>query len=296
MSRTVITFFLPHVSPCTLRAKTKARYNARYASKNAVIGLCLSIILLGGCVATTNDQNQLNTVQEHADAAQLVRLGNTTRDGGDLNSAAALYRRAHNVEPEWLDPLLLLGDTAMRMRVYADAETAYRAALAIDAANLEATLGLGRVLLQVGQYDGALSQFRSTIAIAPMDGRGYNGAAVSLDLVGDYATAQTLYHQAIAINPERISLYNNFGLSLALSGAYDEAIALLSDMLKRGEGNVQSRQHLSLVYGLANEEDSAANIARMDLSEPEVQNNLAYYRRLRALDPTARAAAVYGLK
>ena len=288
MSRTVITYFLPHVSPCARKAKAKARYNARYASKNAVIGLFLSIILLGGCVATTNDQNQLNTMQEHADAAQLVRLGNTTRDGGDLNSAAALYRRAHNVSPEWLDPLLLLGDTAMRMQVYADAETAYRAALVIDTANLEATLGLGRVLLQVSQYDGALSQFRSAITIAPMDGRGYNGAAVSLDLVGDY--------QAIAINPERLSLHNNLGLSLALSGAYDEAIVFLTDMLKRGEGNVQSRQHLSLVYGLANEEGSAANIARMDLSEPEVQNNLAYYRHLRALDPVARAAAVYGLK
>ncbi len=54
------------------------------------------------------------------------------------------------------------------------------------------------------------------------------------------------------------------------------------------------RQILALAYGFAGRMDRAAAIARVDLDEAAVQNNLTYIASLRNLDDKARIAAVLG--
>ena len=53
------------------------------------------------------------------------------------------------------------------------------------------------------------------------------------------------------------------------------------------------RLNLALVYGLSGNNAAARQVARIDLDEPAVRRNLAYYRTLRALnDPKATLNAV----
>ncbi|MCH8038427.1 MAG: hypothetical protein IIC53_15070, partial [Proteobacteria bacterium] len=79
-----------------------------------------------------------------------------------------------------------------------------------------------------------------------------------------------------------------------LTGDFDEATRILREIAADPLATVRNRQNLALVYGLAGQPAKAAKIARMDLDEAAVRNNLAYYETLRALSGHAKATAVLG--
>jgi len=53
-----------------------------------------------------------------------------------------------------------------------------------------------------------------------------------------------------------------------------------------------TRQTLALIYGLKGNVAEAARISRIDLDDPSVEHNLAYYQTLRELSPEARSQAI----
>jgi len=257
--------------------------------------LVATMLVLSACEAIPALENTPPTDGSRAQAEQFVRLGDSTRDAGDFESAATLYRRAMDSQPNWDEPLLRLGEVALRLNVLSDAELAFRSAAALNNANLSAHLGLGRTLLRLGDHQQALSVFEMVIEQENRDGRSYNGAAIALELLDRHDDAQALYLDGIAADPTRISLYNNRGLSMAVAGNYAKAIEWLNGVLQEGNGNVQTRQTLALVYGLSGDETNAAKIAHMDLGVDDVNNNLQYYARLRQLPDAERTSAIFGL-
>ena len=60
----------------------------------------------------------------------LMKVADATRAGGDLSNAVSLYRRAHQLQPQSVQPLQRLGDTLAQMQSYTDAVQAYQAAQA----------------------------------------------------------------------------------------------------------------------------------------------------------------------
>ncbi len=58
----------------------------------------------------------------------------------------------------------------------------------------------------------------------------------------------------------------------------------------------RARRNLALVYALAGADEQAAAVARADLKEWQVQNNLLYYDLLQGLSGRELAAAVFGVK
>ena len=83
-------------------------------------------------------------------------------------------------------------------------------------------------------------------------------------------------------------------MSLALAGAFDESIEMLRELAAAPGATPRVRQNLALVYGLAGQPERAAAVARIDLDEASVRNNLAYYQALRGLSGRSRAAAILG--
>src|SRR5579871_4025418 len=54
-------------------------------------------------------------------AETLLKIGDETRNSGDLSNALALYRRAHEVQPGSVAPLQRIGETLAQMQSYTDA-------------------------------------------------------------------------------------------------------------------------------------------------------------------------------
>jgi Flp pilus assembly protein TadD len=243
-------------------------------------------LVMGGCSMIMPDvgKGSLNAGTENqlSEADSIVRVADATRERGDLATAAALYRRAHEVDPQQTDTLLRLGSTLSQTGNSAEAAEAFRRVLRIDSNNTEALRGLGMTMLQRNQVDLAIQHFQSALALEE-DVRLYNALGVGYDMKGDHQAAQAYYRVGLQVEPNNLSVRSNYGLSLALSGAYDEAISVLGSLASDPMAGPQHRQVLAMAYGLAGNEEAAAQTARIDLGEDAVAQNLRLYNSLRAL-------------
>ena len=227
-------------------------------------------------------------------AGLALYIADKLADSGDYRSAVTIYQMAHRQNPDDPAGLLGLGESLRRLGANVEAEQAFRHANARAPKNPDILRGHGNNLVALGRPKAALKQYRAALRLTPDDPRLFNGMGVALDLMGAHLTAQARYREGLKITPDNASLRNNLGLSLVLSGNYADAIASLGEFAEGPEGHASHRQILALAYGFAGRMDRAAAIARMDLDEAAVQNNLNYIASLRALDDKARIAAVLG--
>ena len=252
--------------------------------------------VLAGCAGQVPTPEEIQADENDSRYAQIMRIAETTRAGGDLSGAATFYRRAHTMAPERAEPLLALGETSAALGLPDEAANAYRAALAINADNPEARRGYGKILIALNRPERAEQQFRAAIDLEPGDHRSYNGLGVALDLLGKHEQAQQNYVDGMEKAPDNSFLRNNLALSLALTKNYGEAIEALREIAGDPVAGRRARQNLALVYALAGQNDKAAAVASMDLKDDEVRNNLAYYASLRKLDGRALAEVVFGVE
>ena len=224
----------------------------------------------------------------------LLRVARGTRDNGDFASAVTIYKRVHDMASNRADVLVELGQVLSALGAHNEAADTFRKAVKLEPKNVDALRGLGNNLLAMNQPQLALEQFAAALALQE-DPRVYNGMGVVHDMNGSHDSAQSSYKSGLALAPNDFSLRNNMALSLALAGKFDEATQILGLLVKETGANIRHRQNLALIYGLAGKFGEAASIARLDLDEPAVQSNLAYYQTLRALPAKDRAAAVFGI-
>jgi len=234
-----------------------------------------------------------NLAPEQSEATML-QVADETRAGGDLGSAVGLYRRAHEMALRDPVPLARAGETLAQLQAYTEAAEAYQAALALAPSDGDLHRGFGNVLLALGKPQLALAHLEIAAGKNPGDARVHNALGVAHDLAGRHDLAQQDYRRGISLAPDQLSLRNNLGLSQALSGDYNGAIATLSDLVSRPGATARNRQNLALVYGLAGDTTHAASVARGDLDDAAVRNNLNYYTLLRNLDDVGRTAAILG--
>ena len=123
--------------------------------------------------------------------------------------------------------------------------------------------------------------------------RALNALGVANDLVGRQDLALAAYRRGLAVAPGDLALRNNLGLSLALAGHFEQALDQLGPLGEGPEASRRTRQNLALVYGPAGDLSAARRVGRADLSEHELEANLAYVASVRGLaDPSLRASAM----
>jgi Flp pilus assembly protein TadD len=244
-------------------------------------GVSALALALGACSAGLQEKAESEAKSDSAGAAALVRIGDASRAGGDLQSAVGFYERASLVAPNDAATQMRLATALLEMGAYGEAEAAFKRVLATDPNNIDAMRGLGNIYIATDQAQHAVEQFQGVIAKKPSY-QAYNGLGVALDLEGQHPAAQKAYHEGLAQNATSLTLQNNLALSLALSGDYPAAIQLLQRVAQNPQATLRHRQNLALVYGLAGDNAHAAAVAKQDLDAKAVEANLAYYAWLRA--------------
>ncbi len=282
---------------------TQATRERRPARHLIVRPLMLTVFLALSACSVFSGKDTAGTRASGATAGNLapeqsedtmLKVADETRAGGDLSNAVGLYRRAHEMAPRDTVPLARAGDTLAQLQDYTAAADAYQAALSIDSNDPDLHRGFANVLLALGKPQLALAHLEIAVSKNTGDARIYNALGVAHDLAGRHDLAQEDYRKGLALAPDQLSLRNNLGLSQALSGDFSGGIATLSDLVSRPGATARNRQNLALVYGLAGDDVHAALVARSDLDEAAVKNNLAYFTLLRSLDDVGRTAAILG--
>ena len=275
--------------------KSAATHSFHRSALRAVL-LASVAFAASGCAGDNFWEPSAKTTASEANspAETLLRVARGTRDNGDFASAVTIYKRVHDLDRDRADVLVELGQVLSALGAHNEAAETFRKAVKLAPNNVDALRGLGNTLLAMDQAALALEQFVAALAVQE-DPRVYNGMGVVHDMNGSHDSAQSSYKSGLGLAPNDFSLRSNMALSLALAGKFDEAIQILGRMIKEPGSTVRHRQNLSLIYGLAGKFGEAASIARLDLDEPAVQGNLAYYETLRSLPAKDRAAAVFGI-
>lgn len=221
----------------------------------------------------------------------MLRMAASTHDAGDPSAAARLYQQAIKLEPARHEAYTLLGETLVEMGANDEAAQTFEEALERDEGNLAAHRGYGRAMLGLKQPEAAIEHYEAVIAAAPGDVQAYNGLGVAHDLAGRHDAAQAAYRQGLEQVPDSMLLRNNLGLSLTLAGDFDQGIRLLETVANEPGARARNRQNLALAYGLKGDLAAAERISRLDLDDEAVQNNLAYFAALAAVDNERRRAA-----
>jgi len=252
--------------------------------------------LLAGCGTAPNAgvRNGTERLAAESSAGTLLRVGDAARAAGDLGTAIQLYQRAAAAAPQDAVPLTRLAAALTDAQAYTEASGAYAQAATLAPGDPEIEHGTGRILLLTGKPLLALPHLEAALAKRGDDPKLYNALGLAHDLAGRHDLAQAAYRQGLARSPSNPALLNNLGLSQALAEDFPAAIDTLSALAALPAATARHRQNLALAYGLAHETAKAAAVARTDLDERAVKNNLAYYAMLRGLGPEARTAAIFG--
>ena len=243
----------------------------------------------------------------NADSESLMRVATNARDAGDPRAAIPLYQKAARLAPASPAPLIALGQTLNELAAYEEAADAWTDALFLAPNNATALTGYGVTLTGLNQPQLARARYESALAVladpelpvaSDFDERTLrNGLGVVYDMIGEPGLAQASYRAGLSLAPNDLGLANNLGLSLALSGQYDEAITVLERAAEHPRAGAKHRLNLALAFGLAGRTDDAARVARLDLDEQLVVQNLSYYHVIRGLaDHAERVAAVGSLR
>lgn len=273
------------------------------ASRPTTVAAVCALLALTACAPNSVRSPLEPRLPAEAAAAQeqnrygtLMRMAASTRSAGDPAAAVQLYRQAVEIEPERPEAYVLLGDTLVELGAHDEAARVFEAALGRDKDSLAAHKGYARALVALNRPETAIGHYQAVLSADPNDLQAYNGLGVAYDLVGDHEAAQQVYRDGLEVAPDSMLLRNNLGLSLALAGQHDESIRILRSVVDEPGARARNRQNLALAYGLKGDLVAAEQVSRIDLDEQAVENNLAYYATIAALDDRKVRAAAVGVQ
>jgi len=143
-------------------------------------------------------------------------LGSAYGESGDLDAAAASFRRATELAPHLAAAWFNLGHTCDRLSRKHDAERAYARTLALDPSHVPARIARAGTLTVLGDLDESAAEFR----------------------------------EALRRQPDAVSAWS--GLAGLKSTRLDEAeIARLGELYRSGDLDINSRIVLGFAYGQA---------------------------------------------
>ena len=253
--------------------------------RRGALAALLLAALLGGCASAGQGSVQNSALSPDG----LMRMGDKARDRGELPVAAALYRKAHDADPQRVKPLVSLGQVLMDMQRPDQASEAFSAALVVDGRNLDALRGLGNARLALHQPEEAIPPLKQALAASANDFRVLNALGVAFDMTGDHGSAHQYYRTGLKLAPENVPLRSNYALSQALAGETENAVETITPLASAPITTAQQRQTMALVYGLAGNTAEAERLARMDLDETQVKANMQRIASLRS-EPAPVAA------
>ncbi len=245
-------------------------------------------LALAGC-ATPNPDDKGKAAL--ADPKQLLRLADASRESGDYAAAIRLYQKAIDQHGDGYEARMGLGSALAGAKNFDEAEEAFKTAGRMQPGRVEPNLAVGRLDLSRHRPAEALIALDAALILAPDIPAAWDDKGIALDMLERHEEAQQCYRNGLARAPNDRTILNNYGLSLALSGNYGESQKLLTELVQEPGATSRNRQNLALALGLQGDIADAKAVARTDLDEASVANNLRFYEAARQA-PIPKQAAV----
>ncbi|WP_269606523.1 tetratricopeptide repeat protein [Prochlorococcus marinus] len=142
---------------------------------------------------------------------------------GKLKEAEISYRKAIELNPDFADSHLYLGNILSDLNYLEEAELSTRKAIQLNPNLTEAHSNLGNVLRDLGNLKEAEISYRKAIELNPKFPEAYSNLGNIFSDLGKLKEAETLYRKAIELNPDFADVHCNLGILLRDIGKLKQA-------------------------------------------------------------------------
>jgi tetratricopeptide (TPR) repeat protein len=219
----------------------------------------------------------LRTVGDHRSAADLeseavalesrepaVMRASQLLMAGELPQAEAVARQVLQRAPDNVAALCILGEIAVRLGIYEEAQRLFRAALATSPEFSDAKTSLARALFRTSDFGEGLSLLDEVLGLDPRNRPALSAKLATLGQIGAYDRSLASHEQALALQPDQPWLWVGYGNVCKTLGLYDESVSAFRGALSL------DRRRTEAWWGLANLKrvsfDTADRQAMLDLA------------------------------
>ena len=196
---------------------------------------------------------------------EAVRL----HQGGQLEPAAALYRKVLAANPNSADALHLLGMVALQQGQAKIAIELIRKAIVLHDREAAYYFHLALALQSLNDMLGAVTNYRQALTLKPNDPDTYNNMGNALSAEGKLDDAVAAFRRALALQPGNAVVHNNLGNVQRNMGLWDDA-------------EVSFRQAAALQPGFAG---AFVNLGNLHRDKDDLRAAESCYRRAVGLAP-----------
>lgn len=235
----------------------------------AILILLASAAMLSGCNKTTSQLAPASSLTTASTAPVSIEAL------ADLGEKWEANPKDVNKGLAYAEGLESVGQTGQALEVY-------EKLLAANPANAKLAGIYGRRLAAAGRTDQAVPILERAEQGGDTDWRVMSALGSAYDQQGLYEKAREQYQRVLASDPQNLVVMNNLAMSYALEGNLKEAEAELrtADALPRSQSEPRIRQNLALVVGLQGRFDEATKLAKEDLPPEQVEENMAYLKKM----------------
>jgi len=155
-------------------------------------------------------------IPSDATAGDLYKAGGDAWYAKRYGAAAALYKRATELDPKMGDAWIALGLAYNQLEKYDEAEAAIRRQIALDSFNKRVYADLGLVLKDAGKASDAAAAYAKHVELNPLDGEAFK------QLGGLYEDLKRYAEQAAALEKAALLLKPDAWVFADLGSAYLE--------------------------------------------------------------------------
>lgn len=201
----------------------------------------------------------------------LNKLGEVLLEEGDAAAAEAQFRKATELDPDFVAAQLGLGQTLTRLGRLDEAQALYEKVIAEHPDSARAHTGLGACLAEQGRMDLAAGSMLKALELAPDDERARLGYGWALYHLGDYQGSLDTLKPLIdgASDPPgdvAVEALGSAGLAQMALERNSEAVETLRRALSGAPTRSDLRRDLAIAYRKAGRDGEAAGVLERGLS------------------------------
>ncbi|WP_206951712.1 tetratricopeptide repeat protein [Trinickia acidisoli] len=221
-----------------------------------------------------------------------MSLAESALQSGDASLAASMFEKALEKHPHDVRALDGLGAALVLSGDLERARRSYDRALALAPDSIPSLIGLARLDLRERHLDDAIARYERVLEHDRSNALASAGLGSAFAIKGDERRARDIFGQALQLHPGDRMLTVDLGLAMVLDGELRKGANLLLTVAGEPSAPVQARHDLALAYGLLGNDGAADQILRRDLPRASTDDNLTYYKVVRArLEPSPRGVA-----
>jgi len=277
----------------------------RRGAVTAGIGAALTAVAMSGCAAfhplqiLTKDRKSVPPGRSR-EYQQVSRAAQEAIDRHDDGAARSLLERLVALEPRSPEASHRLGRILQAQGRAAEAAAAYRRALELDHEYLGAMTGLGLLEDQAGRPLEALKRFDEAIELDPHQAEAHEGRGRALEALGRTDDAVAAYFRALQLDPNSAEVRRRVATLQLARNEPDQALARLDPLVEQDPEDAEARHqrgraHLALGHRSLALDDLRRASAQLS-DRPDVQYHLALALAADHRDKDALAAAERALQ